>query len=291
MKHLLLSSAAAVVALTVASPAFAGTIALDFGSLVNTATDAQIQSYIDGLLPSGDSVVVTGAAGSCNTDGNGCPYQADGHIVGAVSGNTVTSYTLTNKDGGSFIGTGGDFVVSGANQITMTFSGADFTGSNALQNIAFDFEIFPDNSCTSLTGNNCGGNGNPDRPDLKVSAGSTLIATYLAGTPTSPGYVHSPDSGVFSHETAPQEIGSASLSIPAGTTELTFADWPAAIGIDNLVLTTGQCTPGTSGCSTDTPVPEPGTMPLLGAFVVLGGLAFGRRSFKHIHPTSAYARP
>jgi hypothetical protein len=96
MKHLLLSSAAAVVALTVASSAFAGTITLDFGSLVNTATDAQIQSYIDGLLPSGDSVVVTGAAGSCNTDGNGCPYQADGHIVGAVSGNTVTSYTLTS---------------------------------------------------------------------------------------------------------------------------------------------------------------------------------------------------
>jgi hypothetical protein len=290
MKHLLLSSVAAV-AMTFASPAFAGTITLDFGSLVNTATNAQIQSYIDGLLPSGDAVVVTGAAGSCNTDGNGCPYQADGHIVGAVSGNTVTSYTLTNKDGGSFIGTGGDFVVGGANQITMTFSGPDFTGSNALKNIAFDFEIFPDDSCTSLNSANCGGSGNPNQPDLKVSAGSALIATYLAGTPTLPGYVHSPDSGVFSNETAPQEIGSANLSIPAGTTELTFADWPAAIGIDNLVLTTGRCTPGTSGCSTDTPVPEPGTMPLLGTFAALGGLVFGRRSFKQIHPTSAYARP
>lgn len=113
----------------------------------------------------------------------------------------------------------------------MTFRGPDFTGSSALKNIAFDFEIFPDNSCTSLTGNNCGGNGNPNTPDLKVSAGSTLIDTYLAGTPTSPGYVHSPNSGVTLDETAPQEIGSASLSIPGGTTELTFADWPAAIGI------------------------------------------------------------
>jgi hypothetical protein len=94
VKHLLLSSAAAMVVLTVASPAFPGTITLDFGSLVSTATDAQIQSYIDGLLPAGDSVVVTGAAGSCNTNGNGCPYQADGHIVGPLSGNTVTSYTL-----------------------------------------------------------------------------------------------------------------------------------------------------------------------------------------------------
>jgi hypothetical protein len=276
MKHLLLSSAAAV-ALTVASPAFAGTIALNFGSLVNTATDAQIQSYLDGLLPSGDSVVVTGAAGSCNTSNSTCPYSADGHIVGPTSGLNVTSYTLTNKDGGSFIGTGGDFVVGGANQITMTFSGPDFTGSNALQNIAFDFEIFPDASCTSFSGGNCGGSGNPNQPDLKVSAGNTLIATYLAGTPTLPGYVHSPDSGVFSNETAPQEIGSANLSIPAGTTELIFADWPAAIAIDNLVLTTGACTPGTSGCSTS--VPEPGTMPLLGAFLALGGLAFGRRRF------------
>ena len=75
MKHLLLSSAAAMVVLTVASPAFPGTITLDFGSLVSTAIDAQIQSYIDGLLPAGDSVVVTGAAGSCNTNGNGCPIR------------------------------------------------------------------------------------------------------------------------------------------------------------------------------------------------------------------------
>ena len=145
----------------------------------------------------------------------------------------------------------------------MTFSGPDFTGLNALRNIAFDFEIFPDNSCTSLIGNNCGGNGNPDTPDLKVLAGSTLIATYLAGTPTSPAYVHSPNSGVTLDEAAPQEIGSANLSVPGGTTELTFADWPAGIAIDNLVLTTG--------------VPEPGTMPLLGAFLTLGAWAFGLR--------------
>lgn len=75
MKRLLLSSAAAVVALMVASPAFAGTITLDFGSLANTATNAQIQSYIDNLLPSGDAVLVTGAAGSCNTGGKGVPIR------------------------------------------------------------------------------------------------------------------------------------------------------------------------------------------------------------------------
>src|SRR5271168_3272056 len=130
VKHLLLSSAAAL-ALIAAGPASASTITLDFGSLGATATDVQVQSYINNLLqPFGDSVVVTGAAGSCNTGGNGCPYQADGHIVGPVSGSfpnqTVTSYTLTNKDGGSFIGTGGDFSVGGANAITMTFSGPDF---------------------------------------------------------------------------------------------------------------------------------------------------------------------
>jgi hypothetical protein len=286
MKHLLLSSAAAVV-LTVASPAFAGTITLDFGPLASTATNAQIQSYIDGMLPSGDSVVVTGAAGSCNNTDT-CPYNADGHVVGPSG----TSYTLANKDGGTFIGTGGDFntTPSGANAITMTFSGPDFTGSNALQSIAFDYEIFPNNSCTALGGNNCGGSSNPNIPDLAVSANATLLATYYGVVPGATGsyntaWVDSPQgSAVTGHnpETAPQLIGSADLTIPAGTTELTFADWPAAIGIDNLVLTTGACTPGTSGCSTDTPVPEPGSMPLLGAYLALGGLAFGRRSVKQI---------
>jgi hypothetical protein len=33
-----------------------------------------------------------------------------------------------------------------------------------------------------------------------------------------------------------------------------------------------------------TGVPEPGTMPLLGAFLAFGGLAFGRRSVKQIQP-------
>ena len=289
MKHLLLSSAAAV-ALTVASPAFAGTITLDFAGLSNAATDAQVQTYLDGLLPSGDSVVVTGAAGSCNTGGNGCPYQADGHIVGPVSGTTVTSLTL----GGlptptTFIGTGGDFVVGGANQITMTFSGPDFSGSNALSGIAFNYEIFPDDSCTALNAANCGGTGNPNRPDLDVLAGTTSIAQYFGNTPSSP-YTHSPDSGAFSNELAPQLIGSANLSIPAGDTELTFADWPAGIGIDNLVLTTGACTSGTSGCNTNTTVPEPGTMPLLSAFLALGGLAFGRRSVKQIKDNLGFKR-
>jgi hypothetical protein len=115
MKRLLLFSAAAVV-LTVASPVFAGTITLDFGSgsLASTATDTQIQSYIRGLLPSGDSVVVAAAAGSCNNTDT-CPYNADGHVVGPSG----TSYTLATKDGGAFIGTGGDFntTPAGANAI------------------------------------------------------------------------------------------------------------------------------------------------------------------------------
>jgi hypothetical protein len=42
----------------------------------------------------------------------------------------------------------------------------------------------------------------------------------------------------------------------------------------DVVLTTG--------------VPEPGTMPLLGAFLAFGGLAFGRRSVKQIQPNLSF---
>ena len=252
----------------------AGTITLDFASLSHTATNAQVQTFINGLLPSGDSVVVTGAAGSCNNTDT-CPYNADGHVVGPGG----VSYTLANKDGGTFIGTGGDFNVGGASAITMTFSGPDFTGSNALDNIAFDYEIFPNDACTADTSAHCGGSGEPHLPDFAVSANSTLLATYYGVTPGAAGsyntsWVDSPSGSAVTGnnpETAPQLIGSADLTIPAGTTELTFADWPAAIAIDNLVLTTGSCVPGTQGCSTDPPtVSEPGTLALLGGFLLLG---------------------
>jgi PEP-CTERM motif len=82
------------------------------------------------------------------------------------------------------------------------------------------------------------------------------------GIPAS-SYTHSPDSGHYDSESAPQLLGSSGLLIlPANTTTLDFQDWPATIAINDLVINfTGD--PPT--------VPEPGTVALLGsAFLGLG---------------------
>jgi hypothetical protein len=74
---------------------------------------------------------------------------------------------------------------------------------------------------------------------------------------------HSPSSGAVKLEQAPQlpptVYSSGALN---GATALTFADWPATIGIDDLSITFHTPT-----------VPEPGTMLLVGT----GALAMFRR--------------
>ena len=90
---------AGVLALTAvgAAPASANTVTFAFGSLANNATDAQIQSLMNSLLPAGDSVTVTGTVGSNS-------YNGDGHVTGSGNGNT--SFTLANMDSagnGTFI--------------------------------------------------------------------------------------------------------------------------------------------------------------------------------------------
>jgi hypothetical protein len=77
-----------------------------------TATDAQIQSYIQSIL--GGSAQLNGAEGGgapCGSSVSDCYgglysghyyYTGDGHVVGpGSSGTNSTSYTLANKDGGS----------------------------------------------------------------------------------------------------------------------------------------------------------------------------------------------
>ena len=63
-----------------AAPASTNTVTFGFGSLANNATDAQIQSLMNSLLPAGDSVTVTGAVGSNS-------YNGDGHVTGSGNGN------------------------------------------------------------------------------------------------------------------------------------------------------------------------------------------------------------
>jgi len=231
----------------------AGSITFDFGFLTNGASDAQIQTFMNTLLPGGGSVTVTGAVASNS-------YNADGHVTGPGTGSS--SFSLAQLDPavhGTFIenDTG-----HSSNEIKMVFSGL------AISSISFDFEIFPDNTCTSLS--NCGGSSHSNLPDLTIiSNGSHQVIEYGGVAPGQAGsyntaYIHSPASGQFSNELAPQLLGSSgALSLPAGTTQLEFQDWPATIAVNHLIIN---------------PVPEPATMTLLASSLLGFGLARRRRA-------------
>ena len=240
----------------------AGSIPIDFGSLANGASDTQIQSFMNTLLPAGDSVAVTGAVASNS-------YNADGHVVGPLVFGSTSSYTLANLDSsghGTFIQNNSEGSPA-SNEITMTFTGL------TISSVSFDFEVFPDNSCTALGGGNCGGNGNPNVPDLTLLANSSQVAQWNGVVPGASGsyntsWVHSPASGPFLDEQAPQLLGSSGLiTLPSGTTELTFEDWPATIAINNLAINT----PPDS-------VPEPAALTIFASGLISLGLVRRRRA-------------
>ena len=195
-------------------------------------------------LPVGTSVAVTGAVASNS-------YNGDGHVTGPGTGSS--SFTLAQLDSaghGTFIknDTG-----NSSNEIKMVFTGLAFSS------VSFDFEIFLDGTCPSL--NSCGGPNHLNLPDLTlVSNGSHQVVEYDGVVPGQPGscnltYVHSPASGPSSDELAPQLLGSSGIfTLPVGTTELEFEDWPATIAINHLVI--------------NPPVPEPSTMTLLASGLI-----------------------
>ena len=135
--------------------------------------------------------------------------------------------------------------------------------TQTIYSASFDYEIFPDGTCPN--GNiNCGSNW----PDFKFDAGATQIFATQGVMPSSS--QHSPASGYNGTETAPQYLGvSGTWNFTNGVTKLSFIDWPATIGIDNLVVGFTPPTPGQT-----TLAPEPAT---------LGLFAFGLAGLGFIH--------
>ncbi len=260
-KLLLMPLAVALCLLGTSMSAEAGTVTFDFNSLASGVGSGGIQTYMQSLLTGGATVSVTaGAAMTSKT------YNGDGHVVGPGTGSTSTTL-------------GTDTFIRNTSGI----AGWSFTfgGGFLIDSVQFDYEIFPDGTCTQMTSAGCGGSAvggiYPNQPDFTFSTNLGSVFHYYgltpgsgasgpAGNPSASPYTHSPFSGSVATEKAPQLIGNTGLlnvgGVP-GANRLTFMDWPATIGIDNLTINYRN-PPGINA------VPEPGTLFLLGS-----GLAFG----------------
>jgi len=196
---------------------------------------------------SGASVAVSGAIATGT-------YNGEGHVVGP----TLGSDTFLANDGLGIRG-------SASNSFTLSFAGLLITS------ISFDWEIFPNASCQAHT--YCATHtGDSNFPDLTVMSGATQLFHVIAN--------------LGSNTLDPQATGvSGNIAIAGnGVTSLTFLDWPAEIGIDNLHLVTG-CPITNSACGGTRgggALPEPSTVVLLGLGLGALGWATRRRSDRTI---------
>lgn len=254
--------------------------------LSSGATSAQIQTYMNQVLSASGctgcsaTVLVSGSSIGAVADQT---YNGDGHVTGPSAsksltlgdsnGATASNTTSTTGSTDTFIANTNDSSGTVSQQITIQFAG--FAGK-ALTINSFDYEIFPDGTCTALSGtgsnSKCGATGSStpsgyaNQPDLIFEAGTNSngtdakVTTLYGVTPgtTNGNATHSPNSGNSSAELAPQLIGTWTGSL-TNDTELDFVDWPATIGIDNLQIS----------YTTTTAVPEPAGIALLGTLVVL----------------------
>jgi hypothetical protein len=250
------------VVLAIPALAAASSITFDFNTVVLTAGvgqdgglgahNAAVQTYMTNKLGAAGTVTVTGAQADTT-------YTGDGHVVGPTTcvpwwSCSTTSLTLGNTEGDSpttpgatdtFIDTLGSN--NSPSDILMNFN---LAGGAKIGSVSFDYQIFPDGS----------GNQPPDftfKADGTTYLFATGVVPPIDGFSNSPnscnGYVwncHSEQSPQLGPETFTQSFGGG------GVSSLDFIDWPAMVAIDNLTITTTT--------TTQSVVPEPGTMLLLG---------------------------
>jgi hypothetical protein len=154
---------------SIAQAAYSGApIPVDFSSLSGSSSTTQIQNVFNQALAaagfSGVTVTISGAKTSTT-------YTGDGHVVGKVTNGSVSSYTLKSLDGTAFL-----------QNNSPTYSAFTITFSTALpiNSLSFDYEIFPDGSCPSLS--SCGTktwNSTTGRWEYANLPSLTVTDTYL----------------------------------------------------------------------------------------------------------------
>ncbi len=245
-----------------AASAHASLISFDFNSLKDGASNSKVKTYMQGVVTTkhpGGTVNVTGSQAEKD-------YTGDNHVVGPVSGHSVSSETLGTSDGGvHHTGDNDTYLINNdADRITITFSFPIYLAS-------FDQEIFPDGTCPKLS-LTCQPT-SASWPDLTFQANNVAQFEELGIVPGQSGtYPHSPDSHYNVNEKAPQYLGvSGNWAFASGVTKLEFIDWPQHIGIDNLQVYDNVCDlpngcPSNNTPSDPTPhTPEPSSLWLVGS--------------------------
>lgn len=257
-------------ALAAAAPVPAAVITWNFNPLVQTGETGWSPSIATDLLSGantnasalntymGSQLTGTTVSGALATR----DYQADGnlipgdHTLGTTDGATsvkTTPASLSSPDGFLM----NNNVLGSSNAIAITIPAGVGIGT-----VSFDWEIFPNDNCTSSPCNNNTSNAN--FPTLVFQVDGTTEDTIDALTSTqlaADGFANAD----------PQNLGTASvvLNIAAGASPntLTFLDWPAEIGIDNLSIQT--CASTDTKCLGKQTIPEPSPLPLAGLALAL----------------------
>jgi hypothetical protein len=265
----------------------AATFTFSFNPLSSGANSSAIATYMDGVLGCTGCVTVTGAVADRTYTGEGFVVGPNGKpaTLGTTDGATSNSpsstscpTSVTTSCADTFISNTADNSSFVSSEMSIVFS---LPGGDTISNVSFDYEIFPDGTCPTLS--NCGTNhgnlgdftfttGTDANPTQVFETFAVAPSSATSGNPANTGGDGTSTKDGNTTISAPQFIGTTGVLTVNKVSELNFVDWPATIGVDNLTITTVPP-------DRQPPVPEPSSVVLL-ATASLGALAAMHRKFR-----------